>query len=139
MTSKLMSQTKEEERRREERLREERKREERPLYESIYSLAGSPGKQRLDQLHPLQMQLLGEGGMGEQVKKQVATKPPSNCREHLSCCQVELAILRNEQVLGASTAPEARRKGGQGGRDRGAQGVMPLNLSIRAGEKLQVF
>ena len=39
--------------------------EERPLYESIYSLAGSPGgicptapsKSTLDQLHPLQLQV----------------------------------------------------------------------------------
>ena len=85
MSSKLVSQTKEEERRREERAREEMRREERPLYESIYSLAGSPGKQRLDQLHPLQLQLLSEGGLGEQVKKQVSTKPP--CRYHLSCCR----------------------------------------------------
>ena len=78
--------------------------------------------------------------------------------------QVELALLRNEQVLGATTAPEARKRkgghgigtgdklvqgglggrdrvvlGGLGGRERGAQGVMPLNLSIRAGEKLQVL
>ena len=47
---------------------EERRRveEERPLYESIYSLAGSPGgicphppvsKSNLDQLHPLQLQV----------------------------------------------------------------------------------
>ena len=81
LTHRLMSQqSREEERRRmdeerrrceEEKLRRQEKRrggrggEERPLYESIYSLAGSPGgicpppsnKSTLDQLHPLQLQV----------------------------------------------------------------------------------
>ena len=63
--------TKEEKRREEERRgrgensrrQEKGCRDERPLYESIYSLAGSPGgicpptKSTLDQLHPLQLQV----------------------------------------------------------------------------------
>ena len=76
LSHRLMSQGREEERRRmeeerrrgeEENLRRQEKRrgeEERPLYESIYSLAGSPGgicspstKTTLDQLHPLQLQV----------------------------------------------------------------------------------
>ena len=86
LTHRLMSQGREEERRRldeerrkleEEKRREEERRgrgensrrqekgcrDERPLYESIYSLAGSPGgicpptKSTLDQLHPLQLQV----------------------------------------------------------------------------------
>jgi len=111
LSHRLMSQGREEERRRieeekrkgeEENLRRQEKRrggEERPLYESIYSLAGSPGgicspstKTTLDQLHPLQLQLLGVSGaelaLNEQIKR-----------------QIELALLRNEQVLGSSATP----------------------------------
>ena len=75
LTHRMMSQGREEERRRMEeekrrgeeaslRVGERRRGEERPLYESIYSLAGSPGgicppsnKSTLDQLHPLQLQV----------------------------------------------------------------------------------
>ena len=84
LTHRLMSQGREEERRRieeekrrveegnlrrgekrgEEKRGEKRGGEERPLYESIYSLAGSPGgicppptKSTLDQIHPLQLQV----------------------------------------------------------------------------------
>ena len=38
-------------------MNKEEVREQRPLYESIYSLAGSPGAPRLDQLHPLHLQV----------------------------------------------------------------------------------
>ena len=122
----------------------EEEREQRPLYESIYSLAGSPGAPRLDQLHPLHLQvcsfstiltqsllyttssytpspqMLGmgaEGGLGEQIRR-----------------QVELALQRNEEVLGAAPlAPGRGRRGRARGGCRGRQEPtsLPLNLSVR--------
>jgi len=153
LTHRLMSQGREEERR---RMEEERRRgeeatlrrgdekrgtgEERPLYESIYSLAGSPGgicptapsKSTLDQLHPLQLQLLGVSGaelaLNEQIKR-----------------QIELALVRNEQVLGSAARPAepggSRRRtsksgplrihsSGSGRSQPTAEASCPLNLSI---------